>query len=41
MDTPLDDRDLYLSGEDEDTYKQERESERIDEYFAPSEGYVY
>jgi hypothetical protein len=27
--------------EDEDTYKQERESERIDEYFAPSEGYVY
>lgn len=44
-DAPLDDRDVvpWDEPEDEDTdaYKQEREDERLNEHFAPSEGNVY
>lgn len=41
---PLDDRDVAPWADDQDdedaeTYKQEREVERMDEHFAPSEPY--
>lgn len=44
MDTqPLDDRDVISWYEDEDqaAYQKEREDERLDAYFAGSEGNVY
>lgn len=45
MDTqPLDDRDTTPwedDGEDQAAYQKEREDERLDAYFAPSEGNVY
>jgi len=42
---PLDDRDVIPYVEEEpdesEAYKQEREDERMDEHFIPSEGNVY